>query len=286
MTRVLITGAAGMTGAELARQGRARGWETTALARRDLDITDESAVADAIRDAAPDVVVNAAAYTAVDEAEREPGLAMKVNRDGAANVARAAAHGGAALVHISTDYVFDGAATTPYRPDSAVNPISAYGATKLAGEESVRECAPRHAIVRSSWVYSHEGRNFVHTMLRLAEAGSDIRVVNDQHGSPTLAADLAAALLDAAGALSRDPSLAGTYHFANSGTTTWYGFAQAVFEETKLTPRLTPVSTTEFQAAARRPRSSMLDTSAFSAAFGVTPRHWRAALRSMLERPQ
>ena len=284
MTRVLITGAAGMTGAELARQGRARGWETTALTRNDLNVTDELAVMAAVRDAAPDVVMNAAAYTAVDEAEREPGLAMKVNRDGAANIARAAARAGAGMVHISTDYVFDGASLTPYRPDSGVNPVNAYGASKLAGEERVRECAPRHAIVRSSWVYSHEGRNFVRTMLSLAAAGSEIRVVNDQHGSPTLAADLGAALLDVAAALLRDPSLSGTYHFANSGTTTWYGLAQAVFEESKLAPKVTPVTTAEFQATARRPQSSVLDTTAFTETFGVTPRPWRAALRSMLLR--
>ncbi len=273
-----------MTGTELAKQAFDSGWTVTALGRDALDITDAAAVDIAVREARPDVVVNAAAFTMVDAAESARDAAMSVNRDGAANLARASNEFGASIVHISTDYVFDGESSRPYAPGDPVHPLSVYGESKLAGEDAVRMSSATHAIVRTSWVYSHTGRNFVTTMLRLAAAGGDIRVVVDQHGSPTSSADLATALLGVATVAAGGGLVSGTYHFSNAGVTTWCGFARAIFEEKLETPpNVTPITTQEFPTAARRPRYSVLDTSGFTAAFGVRPRPWREALRSTLE---
>lgn len=284
--KVMVTGASGMTGGELARQARALGWKCAAFTRAELDISDAAAVAAAAGSERPTVILNAAAYTAVDASESNRETAMRVNRDGARNVARAAASVGASVVHISTDYVFDGTSTRPYLPTDPVNPLGAYGESKEAGERAVREECAAHLIVRTSWVYSHEGRNFVRTMLRAAAEGQEsLRIVSEQHGSPTSSADLAAALLSAAERFRGEGSLAGTYHFSNSGITTWYDFASAVFElRGGPAPRLIPVSTSEYPAVACRPAYSVLDTTSFQNAFGVTPRAWREALRDTLQR--
>jgi len=170
----MITGAAGMTGAEVVRQSEASGIECAAFTRGDLDISDADAVFAAVRKSAPDIVVNAAAYTAVDQAECDEEQATLVNGYGAGNVARAAAMAGAGIIHISTDYVFDGVSKQPYLPSDRTNPLGAYGRSKLAGEVAVRSAGGRHMIVRTSWVYSHEGRNFVRTMLRLASSGTEL----------------------------------------------------------------------------------------------------------------
>ncbi|MDQ3082692.1 MAG: dTDP-4-dehydrorhamnose reductase [Gemmatimonadota bacterium] len=284
MKRMLVAGAGGMTGSELTRQARDSGWHVAGLSRAELDITDAAAVDNAVRNAAPDVVINAAAYTAVDDAEGDRLTAMSVNCDGAANLAWAAGQAEALIIHISTDYVFDGEAARPYLPSDKVHPLSVYGESKRAGEEAVRARNPNHVIVRSSWVYSHTGRNFVRTMLRLAGEGRQIRVVDDQHGSPTSASDLAGALLRVANAVTDGSAARGTYHFSNAGKTTWCGFARALFEE-KLDGRPTvhAIATEDFPTAARRPRYSVLDTTTFTRAFGAEPRPWRDALRSTLE---
>ncbi|HVF41100.1 MAG TPA: dTDP-4-dehydrorhamnose reductase [Gemmatimonadaceae bacterium] len=280
--RVVVTGANGMVGRELVKQAQARGFSTVALARADLDIRDRVAAIHAIGEAKPDLVINAAAYTAVDEAETHPDLATEVNRDGASNVAHAAAQARAVIVHISTDYVFDGASNVPYTPQSPPRPMSVYGATKLAGEDAVRRENGAHAIVRTSWLYNHDGRNFVRTMIRLARERETIQVVDDQRGSPTLAVDLAAALLDAGVGVSRNQSLAGTYHFTNSGVATWLEFAQAIFDEVGIKgTRLIPTTTAEYKTAARRPLYSVLDNASFTTAFATQPRHWREALHSI-----
>jgi dTDP-4-dehydrorhamnose reductase len=275
-----------MVGAEIARQAQESAIDCAAFTHHELDITDANAVATAIRDAAPSIVINAAAYTAVDKAEENESQAMLVNKTGAANLASAANDIGAGVIHISTDYVFDGEANEAYRPGDATNPINAYGRTKLAGEVAVSSACARHLIVRTSWVYSHDGHNFVRTMLRLAEARNEISVVDDQQGAPTSAADLASALLKAAHSM-LDRPVAGTFHFTNAGVTTWYGFANAVFEMRGLSDiKVRPISTAEFPTPAKRPAWSVLDCTTFEKEFDVTPRTWRSALRETLNRIQ
>jgi dTDP-4-dehydrorhamnose reductase len=275
-----------MVGAEVVRQATDSGIDCAGFARSDLDITDARAVSSATRDASPDIVINAAAYTAVDRAEEDEAQAMLVNKTGAANVAKAAGDIGAGVIHISTDYVFDGEANEAYRPGDATNPVNAYGRSKLAGEIEVAAACARHVIIRTSWVYSHEGHNFVRTMLRLAGSGKEIKVVDDQQGAPTSAADLAAALLKTAQTM-HDGSIAGTFHFTNAGVTTWYNFANAIFEMSGLTGvAVRPISTAEFPTPAKRPHWSVLDCSTFEEKFNMTPRTWRSALRETLNRIQ
>ena len=284
MRRILIFGAQGMTGWELT--SRAPSWQldAVALGRNDVDITDDRAVEAAVAKSRPHIVVNAAAYTAVDKAETERDVAMRVNADGAENIARSSAAHDACVVHVSTDYVFDGTASTPYTPGHSVNPHGAYAESKLAGEEAVRLANPRHAIIRTSWVFSHRGRNFVKTMVDHAERGDELRVVNDQLGRPTSAADLADALLTVGARTEGDDTLNGTWHFANSGVTSWFDFARAIFEIRGVSPLLRPVTSREFPAVARRPAYSVLDTDSFETTFGIRPRPWREALRETLER--
>jgi dTDP-4-dehydrorhamnose reductase len=289
MKRVLVTGAGGMTGTEVSERAALAGWNVVAMSHADFDITDRAAVDVAFREAHPDVVINCAAYTAVDRAESEPDAAAAVNTDGARNVARAVAAIQAPIIHISTDYVFGGDGREPYLPDAPTGPAGIYGKTKLDGEIAIREETPYHAIVRTSWVFSHRGSNFVKTMLRLSAERDELRVVNDQVGRPTSSADLAEALLATAEGLLENEARSGTYHFANAGETSWFGFAQAIFEEGGAkhgarSPRLVPISTAEFLTPARRPAYSVLDTSSFIATFGVVPRPWRDALRDTLAR--
>jgi dTDP-4-dehydrorhamnose reductase len=283
MKRLLVFGAGGMTGWEIAQRASAHGFECTALTRGVADISDISAIMGVVAHARPDVVINAAAYTAVDKAEGDRDAAMRINAGGAGNVAKAAADHGAAIVHISTDYVFDGRAKTPYPPDHHPNPIGAYGESKLAGEDAVRSGARRHVIVRTSWVFSHRGRNFVRTMLDRGRAGQSVRVVNDQFGRPTSAADLADSLLTAAARLVDNESVRGTYHFANAGVTTWYDFARAIFELDGIPAAVEPITTADFPTAAKRPAWSVLDTTSMEQTFGVKPRAWRDALGETLE---
>jgi dTDP-4-dehydrorhamnose reductase len=283
MKKILVFGANGMTGWEIAQRARSRPLDVVALDRTQVDITDSRAVEDAVTRVRPDIVFNAAAYTAVDKAEDEPELALAVNADGAGHVARAAAATGACVVQISTDYVFDGKSELPYGTRNPTNPINVYGQSKLFGEDAVRQANPRHAIVRTSWVFSHRGRNFVRTMVDRASSGS-LRVVNDQIGQPTCATDLAAALITVGMTLERDSDLNGVWHFANSGVTSWYDFARAIFEMKGSSPVIEPVPTSEFPTKARRPAYSALDTIGFEMTFGVRPRHWREALRETLER--
>ena len=282
--KVFVTGASGMTGAQLVSGARAKGWGVAYASHADLDISDYAAVEDAICREAPNIVFNAAAYTAVDTAEEEIETAMSVNSSGASNVARAAALSGAGIVHISTDYVFDGAADAPYRPADDPRPVNVYGESKLAGEIGVRDECARHLIVRTSWVYSHEGKNFVLTMLRAAGEGRELKVVNDQTGSPTSSHDLAAALISAADKLVRDETVAGTYHFSNSGQTTWYDFAREIFRNRGIDPHVEPIATADFKTAARRPMWSVLDCTSFEKTFGITRRPWQEALKETMEK--
>ncbi len=284
MRRILIFGAQGMTGWELAKRAPSWQLDVVALGRDQVDITDNRAVEVAVAKSLPHIVVNAAAYTAVDKAESERDLAMRVNVDGAENIARASAAHDACIVHVSTDYVFDGRSSSPYAPEHLVNPTGVYAQSKFAGEEAVRIANPRHAIVRTSWVFSHRGRNFVRTMLKRAADGQEVRVVNDQFGRPTSAGDLADALLTAGTTVERDDTLGGTWHFANSGVTSWYDFARTIFEICGNSPVLRPVASKDYPTVARRPAYSVLDTASFERTFGIRPRPWRDALRETLER--
>lgn len=270
--RALITGASGMLGRDL--QEALAGREVTALGRADLDVTDAAATRDAV--AGHDIVINAAAYTKVDDAETHEDEAYAVNATGAANLAAAAAAAGARLVQVSTDYVFDGSATSPYREDGPYAPISAYGRTKAEGERLALEANPGATfVVRTAWLYGAHGPNFAKTMLKLAETKDTWSVVDDQVGQPTWTGDLArqiVALLDA-------DAPAGVYHGTNGGQVSWFGFARAVLEEAGLDPeRITPTDSSAFVRPAPRPAYSVLGHDAWARA-GLAPmRDWREAL--------
>ena len=288
MKRLLVTGAGGMVGSEVSERAPRAGWAVFAHSRAMLDIANATAVESAVREGRPDVIVNCAAYTAVDRAESEAAQAAAVNTTGARNVAAAAAAASVPIIHVSTDYVFGGEGRVPFTPDAPTSPLGVYGVTKLAGETAIREESPHHAIIRASWIFSHRGQNFVRTMLHLAAEREELRVVDDQVGRPTSAADLADALLAVADAVTRDRKSAGTYHFANAGETSWFGFAAAILDELSKrgesrVPRLVPIATSEYPTPARRPAYSVLDTATFEARFGILPRSWREALRDTID---
>jgi dTDP-4-dehydrorhamnose reductase len=249
------------------------GREVRALRRAELDITDAASVADAVRDV--DVVVNAAAYTAVDDAESHEDDAYAINAEGAGRLARAAADAGARLVQVSTDYVFRGDATTPYPEDAPLDPLGAYGRTKAAGERLVREAHPGAHIVRTAWLYGEHGASFPRTMLRLASEHETVSVVTDQLGQPTWTRDLASAIV----ALLDADAPAGVYHGTNSGEATWFDLARATFELAGLDPeRVLPTDSAAFVRPAPRPAYSVLGHDAWARAGVVEPRDWRAAL--------
>jgi dTDP-4-dehydrorhamnose reductase len=266
----------GQLGQNLARAGAERQVPLIALDRAQADITDPAAVRAAIAQARPDLVVNAAAYTKVDLAETESEAAFRVNEGGAAIVGEACA--GIPLVHISTDFVFDGAKSGPYVEDDPVAPLNVYGRSKAAGEQAIRRTSPRHVIIRSSWIFGEFGHNFLKTMLRLAATRDELRVVADQRGSPTSTRDLAAAILEIAPRLVAGADVWGTYHFTGSGTTTWHGFAsRIVAAQAPLTgrnPPVTAITTAEFPSPARRPANSQLDCGRFERTFGFRGRPW------------
>lgn len=273
---VLVLGAGGQVGRALTDLAARSGFAVAGPARGDVDICDGAAVVTAIRTHGAAAVVNAAAYTAVDRAESEEGEATRVNRDGAGAVARAAAEAGVPLVHISTDYVFDGTKRSPYRENDPVAPLGAYGRSKEAGERAVREAARQHVILRTAWVYSPHRANFVKTMLRLGAERDLLRVVDDQHGCPTAAADIATAIVGILGRAGNTGFDAwGTYHFVGADETTWYGFAQSIFETARAygqtVPRLEPIPTEAYPTPAKRPAYSVLDTGKLQQAFGITP---------------
>jgi dTDP-4-dehydrorhamnose reductase len=282
--KVLITGAGGQVGKALTAAAP-KGVESRPVTHADLDITDAQAAIALIAREQPDLIVNAAAYTAVDKAESEPDRAREVNERGAANLAKAAAQTGARLIHVSTDFVFDGASSTPYAPDNEPHPLGVYGTTKLAGERAVLEHLGERALVlRTAWVYAAQGRNFLTTMLRLMRDKGTVNVVSDQIGTPTAASSIARAIW----ALSSKPNLSGIYHWTDSGVASWYDFAVAVAEgATELgllrgPAEVIPIATEDYPTPARRPRFSVLDTRATVDALGILAPHWCANVRSVL----
>jgi dTDP-4-dehydrorhamnose reductase len=286
---ILVFGRNGQVGSELTRALRAIG-EVTALGRTELDLTDADAIRTAIRAAKPEIIVNAAAYTAVDKAESEPDLAMQINAIAPGIMAGEALRLGALLVHYSTDYVFDGAKPAAYTETDVPNPLSVYGRTKLAGEQAIQATGVAHYILRTSWVYAAEGANFLNTILRLARERPELRIVNDQTGSPTWAraiAYLTAQILSAGSRGDADPRY-GLYHLTASGAVTWFGFAQAILAEAEKTlgltaPRLVPITTAEYPLPARRPANSRLDTTRLTETFGIRPSPWQEMLAQCMQ---
>lgn len=275
--RILVFGRSGQVATELQRQA-----DVIALGRAEADLADPGACAAAIRAQRPDAVINAAAYTAVDRAEEEEALATTINGAAPAAMARACAEAGIPFVHISTDYVFDGSGDAPRPVDAPTAPLGAYGRSKLAGEEGVRAARGAHAILRTSWVVSAHGANFVKTMLRVGPARGQLRVVDDQIGGPTPAAAIAAACLSIARQLAEEPGKAGTYHFAGAPDTSWAEFARAIFEMSGLAVTIEDIPTTEYPLPAPRPLNSRLDCSGTEAVFGIARPDWRGGLADIL----
>ena len=282
--RILITGAAGQLGRELQRTAPAD-LEVIALTRESLDITSAEQVRALFATTFPDLVINAAAYTAVDRAESEPEKAMAVNCDAAANLARACAESGARMIHVSTDFVFDGSASSPYAPEAATSPLGEYGRSKLAGELAVTAALPDALLMRTAWVYSTFGGNFVKTMLRLMAEREELSVVADQVGTPTWARGLAQALWQAV----ELPDLVGTHHWTDAGVCSWYDFAVAIAEEAmelgllEAMPTIHPIPGSAYPTPARRPAYSVLDKDSTWRALATEGLHWRVQLRRMLQ---
>ena len=287
--RVLLTGANGQVGWELAKLAAKKGFGILALDRAALDLTDSSSIHREVSGSGASVVVNAAAYTAVDQAESEPELAFAVNRDGPGYLASACAETGIPLIHISTDFVFNGKKRDPYLETDKVSPLNVYGKSKAAGEVVVGERLRQHIILRTSWVYGAHGHNFVNTMLRLGQEKERVRVVNDQYGCPTHAVDIAEAILTIADQIVRGRQINwGIYHYCGKGVTTWYGFAQAIFAlvnpYTSLkVKRIEPIRTAEYPTPAERPASSVLDCSLLEKEFGIRSRPWSESLARMIK---
>jgi len=297
--RILLIGKNGQIGSELAPLLSRLG-SLTALGRSDLDLAKPADIRRAISDLRPNLIINAAAYTAVDRAETEEQHARAVNAEAPAVIAEEAKTVGALLVHYSTDYVFDGSKRLPYAEDDSTNPINAYGRTKLAGEEAIRAAGVPHLIFRTAWVYATSGKNFLLTILRLAAERDELRVVNDQFGAPTWSREIAAATVRALSGLNASSlaQLSGTYHMTAAGQTSWHEFAVAILDESSRAPRDTPwlaaatggrplrarnvipIATAEYPTPARRPAYSVLSNARFAAAFGFTLPDWRAQLAS------
>ncbi|HEV2109729.1 MAG TPA: dTDP-4-dehydrorhamnose reductase [Gammaproteobacteria bacterium] len=282
--RVLVTGAGGQLATALLKLKPA-GVEAQALGHAELDIGDREAVLRAVAAIRPEVLINAAAYTAVDKAESEPDLARRVNGEGPGHLAHAAKAQGARLLHVSTDFVFDGGQSRPYAPDAAVRPLCVYGESKLAGERAVQETlGGKGLILRTAWVYAATGHNFARTMLRLMSERGKVRVVADQVGAPTWATSVAQVLWAAV----QEPGFDGIHHWTDAGVASWYDFAVAIAEEghtmglLKQPVEVESIATADYPTPARRPAYSVLDRASTERVLGLKPAHWRVNLRKML----
>lgn len=275
---IAVTGASGQLGQALRYvAGKFPELQLHFATSSEADITDSQSIANFFDRINPDACINAAAYTAVDKAESEPEKAYAINVTGVANLANACKERNMLLVHISTDFVFDGTKNSPYTETDSTNPQSVYGKTKLQGEDEVRSLLDRHYIVRTSWVYSQFGNNFMKTMLRIAAERDAISVVNDQKGSPTNACDLAQALLTI---LQSNTEKFGTYHYSNEGECTWYDFAKKIFEINQVAVTVNPIPTAAYPTPACRPAYSVLDKTLIKRSFGLIVRDWKEGLIS------
>lgn len=293
--KILLLGASGQVGRELpevVRQSGVKEIDIVGLDRTQLDVTRQELVDQKIATIEPSVVINAAAYTAVDKAEEEPELAYAVNRDAPGCIANACANHDIPLIHISTDYVFDGETSEPYLEDDPVNPQSVYGQSKWEGEEAVRQNLDPHIILRTSWVFGVYGKNFVYTMIRLAKQRDELRVVNDQHGCPTSANAIARALLNISQrVVTGEFNYWGTYHYCGQPETTWFHFAEAIIAVTKgkfdyNVQHIHPIATREFPTPAKRPQNSVLNCEKVRRIFGIEQADWKHDMLSMIEHKQ
>ena len=275
---ILVFGKTGQVATELQRLSG-----VMALGRDDVDLSDPAACAAAIREHVPEAVINAAAYTAVDKAEDEEHLATVINGGAPTVMAKACAKLGIPLVHISTDYVFNGRGNTPYRTEDMTDPQNTYGRTKLTGEIGVRESGAVHAILRTSWVVSAHGANFVKTMLRLSETRDALNVVADQIGGPTPARDIATACLNIAEQLIQEPSKSGTYHFSGVPDVSWAEFATEIFAQAGRTVIVTQIPTAEYPTPAKRPLNSRMDCNSTEQVFGINRPNWQDGLKEILK---
>lgn len=278
MRGLLVFGRSGQVATELGRLAP----DARFLGRDVADLTDAAACAALIRDSGCAAVINAAAHTAVDRAESEPDLARAINAAAPAAMAAACAALGVPFVHISTDYVFDGAGDRPRVETDPTGPLGVYGATKLAGEQGIAAAGGQWAVLRTSWVFSAHGANFVKTMLRLGAEREELRVVADQHGGPTPAADIAAACLTMVRAMQADASRGGIYHFSGAPDTTWAGFAREIMAQAGLACRIADIASSDYPTPARRPANSRLDCAAIGRDFGIARPDWRAGLAKVL----
>ncbi len=288
--KVIVTGCNGQVGRELCKKIKNRNLETISLDLPDFDITDMEAVDEIISKSNISAVINAAAYTAVDKAESEPDIAFNVNQKGPANLAASCRNQGIPLIHISTDYVFDGSKTDAYIETDPVSPVGVYGKSKAAGEGDVRKILAEHIILRTAWLCSEHGNNFVKTMIRLGQERDEIGVVADQYGCPTFAPDIAEAILDIVGQIAKKNDIAwGTYHYCGKGVTTWYEFAKKTLElageYTGLkVQHIVPLTTEEYPTPAKRPANSELDCTRIQNIFNIFPKQWQDSLSDLVQR--
>lgn len=289
--KILLLGANGQVGRELpevVQRSEDKSVEVVALGRSQLDVTQETMVKQQISAIQPSIVINAAAYTAVDQAEKEPEAVFAVNRDAPGYIAKACANNNIPLIHISTDYVFDGEKEGAYQEEDSINPQSVYGKSKWEGEEAVRQNLVNHIILRTSWVFGVYGKNFVYTMIRLARQNEELRIVNDQQGCPTSAASIASALVAISLQIDNGENVGwGTYHYCGKPKTTWFQFAKAIFDCSKhkldyKVKNVLPISTDEFPTPARRPQNSTLNCNKIRAAFHIEQADWKQDLQAML----
>lgn len=284
---ILVTGASGQVGQELAQVDSNH--QVIALTRQQLDITDSRQIAAAIDQYGPDIIINAAAYTQVDRAEHEIELAFAVNRDAVADLALVCRQAQIPLLHISTDYVFDGSKQGAYLETDPLAPLGVYGESKAEGEVVLQATLEQYLILRTSWVFSATGNNFVTTMLRLGKEREELGIVDDQHGCPTSARSIAAVLMQIADRYLRGDSVEwGSYHYCNQPQTTWFGFANEIFRQADGYDnlKLKPISTSEYPTPAQRPPNSVLDCSALESSFGLKQANWADELHSVLTRAQ
>lgn len=292
--KILLIGKGGQVGGELSSLLRPFG-ELIMFGEEDLDLTQEDRIREKLREVQPHVIVNAAAYTAVDKAEEEPDLALAVNANAPAVLAEEAKKLGAALVHYSTDYVFDGEKQEPYTEEDSPNPLGVYGRTKLAGDEAIRSAGLPHLIFRTAWVYGLKGKNFLLTIQRLANERDELKIVDDQIGSPTWSRTIAQVTANvltqilpqnSPGDITRFEQVSGLYNLVCGGQTSWFGFAQAILEASSSSQntKLTPIPTSEYPTPAKRPKNSILSTEKLRSAFGIAPPSWDRALKYCLNR--